>query len=166
MENNTDLPPGFPTKVSLVGVYLTVRNYLLSAAWIEAMLETWHWRREGNYQLARKWKNEWDAMDKRLKAFSDEFKETYSLYQRAEFCWFIHQTKSFHLAWENLESTANSCYYAIVDQTRPAEEVRSWMKKVKRLKNQFEQVAQTWLEKHPAEIYLDEVRDPLEDLVR
>jgi hypothetical protein len=160
MTNNADSSPGFPTKVSLVGVYQTVRNYLLSAAWIEAMLESWRWRREGNYQLAGKWKDELDVVDRRWKAFADEFNETCSLYQRAEFCWFIHQTKSFHLAWENLESAANSCYYAIGDDQKPGEEIRVRMEKVKRLKDRFEQVAQTWLKEHPAEIYLDEVRDP------
>jgi hypothetical protein len=65
MKNHTDSPPSFPSKVSLVGVYQTVRSYLLLAAWIEAMLESWRWHREGNHQLARKWKDEWDAIDRR-----------------------------------------------------------------------------------------------------
>jgi hypothetical protein len=101
-----------------------------------------------------------------LKAFTDEFNETYSLYQRAEFCWFIHQTNSFHQAWENLESAANSCYYALGDPHEPSEAIDDRMEKVRRLKTKFEKVAQTWLEKHPAEIYLDQVRDPREDLMR
>ena len=160
MKNNTDSPPGFPSKVSLIGVHQTVRSYLLGAAWIEGMLESWRWHKAGNFQLAQKWKDEWDAMEGRWKAFSDEFNGMYSLYQRAEFCWFIHQFKSFHRAWEDLESAANSCYYALGDNQERTEEIDDRMEKVRRLKTEFEQTAHTWLEKHPAEIYLDEVRDP------
>jgi hypothetical protein len=141
----SEVPTGFPTKVSLVGVYEAIRSWLLCAAWIEAWLESWRWRREGNDQLARKWQDEADAANQRCAAFNDELNKTYSLYQRAEFCWFIHQTKSFHLAWENLESAANSCYYAICDP-KPVEEIHAQM------------------ETHPAEIHLDEVRDPFPTL--
>jgi hypothetical protein len=165
MENDdTDSPPCLPSKVSLIGVHLTIRNLLLTAAWIEAFLEYWHWKRAGNSQLAQKWEDEEKTMYRRLEAFSDEFKQTYSLYQRAEFVWFIHQTKSFDRAWEDFFSTAKSCESAVFNS--PGSQTDEMVEKVKWLKTEFEQIAHAWLEKHPAEIYLDEVRDPLEDLAR